>query len=807
MNTIVQDISFAFRSMRKTPGFFLVVVFTLALAIGANTAIFSIVNAILFRPYPYPDPDQLVVLRAVNPKMDIENSSLGTLDYLDFRQQNQVFEEMALVRTRSFNLAGVEEPVRVAGATATATLFKVLRAEPIVGRTFLDSEGLPGSGKVVVLSQRIWERQFNSDPKIVGQPLRLDGEVHTVVGVIPPTGQFPDTDQAELFVPQTIDLSQEVRDNRPHLAIARLKPGVSIERAQVELSSIASRLQKDHPETNAFWDVQVVSLREFRTRRFTALSFILLGVVAMVLTIACVNVANLLLQRAAARNREIAVRSAVGAGRARIIRQLLTESMVLGLFGGILGLLLATWGLKLLVRAIPDELPSYMNQFSIDGQVLAFMVAISLITALLFGLAPALRLSKPNLTESLSEAGARAGGGRRQRMRNTLVVLEIALSLVLLIGAGLMIKSFRRLQNIDPGFNPKNVLTFQVVMPENKYPDAVSRTELLRRAVDRFSSQPGVEAVATSTDLPIGEGRGATFSVDGQSEEQGKENPPTDFRLVSGDFFGVTQIPILKGRPLQPVDFSGPPRTVVVNSHFADRFWRGQDPVGRRVQLGSKEKFPLLTIVGVAGNLNGPETEGEERLEIYVPYPLVADTAYPEVDVMIRTAGDPMAVASAVRTTMSSIDPDIPLADLRSAQQVLAESFWLQRISSMLFTVFAAVALILATIGMYGSMAYAVSQRTREIGIRMALGAHKEAVLKMVIRQGLTLLAIALPLGLAGAFGLSRVLRRLLYEVTATDPVTFLVVTLFISAIALIATYIPARRATQVTPVVALKYD
>jgi putative ABC transport system permease protein len=807
MKTFVQDLRFAARSMIRTPGFFIVAVITLALAIGANTAIFSIVNAIILRPYPYPEPDQLVVIRSVNTKIDVDNTALGTLDYLDFRKQNQLFQDIALVRTRRFNLAGVEEPVRVNGATATATLFKVLRSKPILGRTFLESEDAPGAPRVVVLSQPLWERYFNSDRQIVGKPVKLDGEIYTVIGVIPPSAQFPDTDQTQLFVPEAIDLAQELRHSRTHLAIGRLKPGVSVQQAQVELSGIAKRLEKEYPETNAFWDVRVLSLREFRTRRFAALSLILLGVVAMVLMIACVNVANLLLQRSAARNREIAVRSAVGAGRGRIVRQLLTESMVLGFFGGVLGLVLANWGLKLLVRAIPQELPSYMNEFGIDGQVLAFMVAISVITAIFFGLAPALRLSRPNLTESLSEAGARSGGGRRQRMRNTLIVLEVALSLILLIGAGLMIKSFRRLQNIDPGFNPKNVLAFQMVMPENKYPDPAMRKEFLRRAVERFSSLPGVQTVGTSTDMPIRGGLSARFTVDGQSEDARKENPLASFRLVSGDFFGATQVRITKGRPLQQADFSETPQAIVVNEHFANRFWRGQDPLGRRVRIDVTKDDPWLTVVGIAGNLNGPETEGEERLEVYTPYPLVADTAYPGIDVMIRTAGDPTSVATSVRKTMTALDPDIPVANLRSMEELLSDSFWLQRISSMLFGVFAAVALALATVGMYGSMAYAVSQRTREIGIRMALGAHGGDVLKMVLRQGIVLLAIALPLGLAGAFGLSRLLRRLLYEVRATDPMTFLVVTLFIVVIAMIATYIPARRATKVTPVVALKYD
>ncbi len=803
--TILQDIRFALRSMLRTPAFFVVAVLALALAIGANTAIFSIINAILFRPYPYQDPDQIVMIRTANPKSDINSADVGFLDYLDYREQSKSFQEIALVRPRRFNLAGVDQPERIRGAASTGTLFRVLGGKPILGRTFL-TEDAPGGEKVVVLSERLWQRNFNADPQIVGKTIKLDSDAYTVVGVIPSSAQFPDTDVAELFVPLALDAGKEFRHSRTHMAIARLKPGVSAQAAQVEMSGIAQRLEKQYPETHESWSVRVLTLREYRTRRFAALSFILFGVVAIVLLIACVNVANLLLQRSAVRQREIAIRSAIGAGRGRIVSQLLTEAVVLAFFGGALGLLLAYWGLKLLVRAIPQELPSYMNNFNIDGRVLAFMVGISLLTTLLFGLAPALRLSRPNLTGALSEAGSRAGSGRN-RARNALVVAEIALSLVLLIAAGLMIKSFRRLQDIDPGFKPESSLNLQISLPENKYPSGVERKAFLLRAVERLSGLPGVEAVGTTTDLPIGEVMNARFTVEGQSEQQRKENPLAAFRVVSGDFFRATAIPVLKGRPLRPVDFGERPQSIVVNTHFADRYWRGQDPIGRRVRIDVTEADPWLTIVGVAGNLNGPEVEGEERLEVYVPYPLTEKTAYTTLDFILRTPGDPLSIASAVRKEFAALDPDIPVENLRPMEQVLAESFWLQRISSVLFGVFAGVALILATVGLYGSMAYSVAQRTHEIGIRMALGARARDVLRMVIGQGMVLLAIALVIGLAGAFGLSRVLGRLLYEVRSTDPMTFLVVSLLISAIALIANYIPARRATKVTPVIALKYE
>jgi putative ABC transport system permease protein len=575
------------------------------------------------------------------------------------------------------------------------------------------------------------------------------------------------------------------------------------------MSGIATRLAQQHPESNANWDVSVYTLREYRTRRFKALSLILFGVVILVLLIACVNVASLLLQRSTERQREIAIRSAIGAGRSRVVIQLLTESVVLGLAGGLFGLLLAFWALKLLVNAIPNELPSYMNNFGIDARVLGFVLLASLITAVVFGLAPALRLSKPNLTEALSDAGARSGGGAgKQRMRNALVVLEVALSLVLLIGAGLMIKSFRQLQAVDPGFDPSHTLTLQVTLPETKYETPEQRTQFIQQAVTRLGALPGVQAAGSTNQLLVRDGLHARFRLEGQTEEERESNPLPGFRLVRGDFFEAAGLSIVRGRSFLPRDQESPPRSVIVSANFAERFWGEEDPIGKRVRIDVTDDDPWLEVVGVTGDLTSLRGRGDEvRYELFVPYPFVDNTAYTGISFVVRTAGDPLSITPAVRDEIRRLDPDLPVVDVQSMEQMLAQSLWLQRITSMLFGVFGAVALILATVGMYGSMAYSFSQRTREIGIRMALGAKAKDVLRMVLRQGFTLVAISVVLGLGGAFGLSRVLQRMLFEVRSTDPVTFVGVTLLVLLISMVAIFIPARRATKIQPVRALRYE
>ncbi len=802
-----QNLRFAVRSLLRSPGFFAVAVLTLALGIGTNTAIFSIVNALLVRPYPYREPDRLVLVRSVNPKIDESNGDISLQDFRDLREQSEAFEDAAAIRLRRYNLASIDEPVRVRGAQVSASLFPLLGGRPLAGRTFAPAEDTPGAEKVVVLTEPLWQRAFGSDPAVVGRTITLDGQPATVVGVVPPAAQFPDTDAAELFVPLALDPAASPRDDRDFLVLARLAPGVSVPEAESQVEAAAQRLAQVHPDTNASWGARVMTLRDFRTRRFRSLSVVLLGVVGLVLLIACVNVANLLLQRAAVRQREIAIRSAMGANRSRVVTQLLTESLVLAVLGGGLGLLLSMWGLKLLVRSIPQQIPSYLNDFGIDGRVLAFMLGISLLTAMLFGLVPALRLSRPNLVETLGDAGARASGGvKAQRLRTGLVVLEVALSVMLLVAAGLMTKSFQRLQNVDPGFQPAGAVVLEVTLPRGGYSEPHQKVGFVETVLERLGAVPGVQAVGFTDDLPIGDPDTVRYTVAGQSAEQGRENPEIGLQVIGGDYFGAMGIPLLRGRGFGRADAAPEAApAVIVNARLAEVAWPGAEAVGQRLKVHLEEET-WMTVVGVAADVRA-RALADERVppEIYVPYTVLP--GFDTLSLTVRAAGDPLALAPALRAEVRRVDADLPVTDIRTFEVVLARALWLQRFSSVLFTVFAVVALLLAAVGIYGTVAYSVAQRRREIGIRMALGARAADVVRLVVRQGMAPVAAALVLGLIGAFALGRAMRRLLFEVGGTDPAVFVGVTLLIATVALVASYVPARRATRVPPVSALKLE
>lgn len=806
MSHLLQDLRYHLRAMLRNPGFFAVAILTLAIAIGAITAIFSILNALLLRPYPYPEPEELVVVRAMNPQLDVDNASVSFVDFTDFRQGSEAFDDLAAIRTREMNLGGVDEPTRVRAAEVTAGLFGLLGGQPVMGRTFRPEEDRPGATPVVVLSRSLWERMFNADPDILGTTIDLDGTQHEVIGVVPPEAQFPDTDMAELFVPAARDPAQLPRESREELVIGRLAPGISAQEGEAELAGIAARLARDHETSNEGWGVSVRTLREFRTQRFSTLSLILFGVVGLVLLIACLNVSNLLLQRATHREREIAIRSAIGAQRSRVLAQLLTESVVLALAGGVLGLLLAYWGLRALVRAIPQQLPSYMNDFGIDLRVLLFLLAIALVTAVVFGLAPSLKLSRPDLRQSLSDSGARSGTGGSNKARSSLVVVEIALSVILLIGAGLMIRSFLKMQSVDPGFEPRNALALEITLPENRFADAVQKTQFLDRAVERLASLPGVESVGAVSDLPLDDGAYIAFGLEGQSDDQAQANPLVAFRSVRGDHLEAAGVPLLEGRRFDNRDL-GEPRSAMVSSNLARRLWPDERAVGRRIKLLVSGEQYWVDVVGVVGNL-APLRPGDddERFQVIVPYPFLEGLAFSDLALVLRTAGDPLDVAPSVRKEMQALAPGLPV-EIKSLQEAVDETLWFQRITSMLFTVFAGIALVLAVVGLYGAMSYSFAQRTREIGIRMVLGAEPGDVLRMVVRQGGVLIAIAVAIGLAGALGAGRLLGRMLYEVRGTDPVTFIAVILLVVLVALAAVWVPARRATRVQPVTALRNE
>lgn len=805
MSLLLQDIRYHLRAMLRNPGFFAVAILTLGVAIGATTAIFSILNALLFRPYPYPDPEQLAIVRAVNPQLDVDNASVSFVDFTDFREQSETFQDLAAIRTMEMNLGGVDDPERVKSAEATAGLFDLLGGTPVLGRTFRPEEDRPGATPVVVLSRSLWERRFNADPGVLGTTIELDGTPHQVIGVVPPEAQFPDTDMAELFVPAARDPSQLSREGREELVIGRLAPEASVTEAQAELAGIAARLARDHETSNESWSVSVRTLREFRTRRFATLSLILFGVVGLVLLIACLNVSNLLLQRATHREREIAIRTAIGAQRSRVVAQLLTESVVLALAGGALGLLLAYGGLRALVQAIPQQLPSYMNEFGIDVRVLLFLLAIALLTAVVFGLAPSLRLSRPDLRQSLSDSGTRSASGGGHRTRNSLVVVEIALSVILLIGAGLMTRSFLKMQSVDPGFEPRNSLALEISLPESRFVDAIQRTQFLDRAVERLSSLPGVESAGAASSLPLDDGAYVRFGLEGQSDEQVQTNPLVAFRSIRGDFLAAAGIPLLEGRRFDSGDLQEP-SSAIVSSNLARRIWPDERAVGQRLGLVISGETTWVEVVGVSGDLAQlrPGLE-DERYQLIVPYPFLEKLAFSDVALVIRTVGDPLDVAPAVRRDLQALAPGLPAPEIRTLQEALDQTLWFQHITSRLFAIFAGIALLLAVVGLYGAMSYSFAQRTREIGIRMVLGAKPGDVMGMVLRQGGVLIAVAVAIGLAGAFGMSRLLGRMLYEVRGTDPVTFVGVTLLVVLVALAAVWVPARRATRVQPVTALR--
>lgn len=806
MSTLVQNLRFAARSLLRSPGFFLVTVLTLALGIGTNTAIFSIVNAMLLRPYPYADPERLVMLRSINPRAEVFSGELSYPDFFDLRAQSRMFEEIGAVRLRRSNLTGSNEPVRVKGAQVSATLFQLLGGRPLLGRGFTAADDQPGAEPVAVLSEPLWRRSFGADPSIVGKAIRIDGRPITVVGVIPPSAHFPDTDAAELFIPFAMSPTEADRGSRAYMVLGRLKPGVSVAQAAAEVGEISQRLAADHSETNESWGVRLVTLRDYRTQRFRSLFLILLGVVGLVLLIACVNVAHLLLQRATVRRREIAIRLAIGAGRSHIVAQLLVESVVIALLGGACGLLLSSWGLRLVVRSLPDTLPSYMNNFGIDIRVLAFLFVVSLLTAVLFGLAPALQTSKANVTETLGDSGTRSSGGAKvRRVRSALVVVEVALSMVLLIAAGLMVKSFLRLQNVDPGFQPKGALTMAITF-SSQYREPGRKSSFLQALIENLGTLPGAQAAAVTDELPIGRAKSIPFKAEGQTIDQSRDTPEVNFQVVGGDYFRALGIPVIKGRPFDARDFvAGSPPVVIVNDTMARQIWPGQDPLGKRIQVALEEET-WVSVVGVAADVKARAfARGRVAPEIYLPHPLLPD--FNTLDVVVRTAGDPVALISSVKTEIRKLDPELPLEEICTVEQAMAESFWVERLSSTLFSVFAAIALLLAVVGIYGTMAYSVTQRRREIGIRLALGARAVDVVRMIVRQGMAPVILAMVLGLAGAVAIGRVLRRLLFEVRATDPATFLGVSVLIVAVALLASYIPARRATRIPPDTVLRTD
>jgi putative ABC transport system permease protein len=812
MEILWHDLRFAFRTLIKKPGFTFVLVLALALGIGANTAIFSVVNAVLLRPLPYKHAERLVWIWSTNQLNEIEHETASPPDYNDWKTQNQSFEEMgAFVNTR-LTLTGSGEPERYDAAYVTDGFFDVLGAQAEIGRTFTADEDKPNSDRVVVLSHGLWQRRFGGDPKIVGNAITINGRPFTVIGVMPADFKQPRPEanrKAEMWTPLQVDFAKAGRRGDYLGVIARLKPNVAIEQSRAEMQTIAAQLEQQYPASNTGWSTLVVPLHERFVGDVRPVLIVLLGAVCFLLLIACANVANLLLARAAARQKEMAIRTALGARRWRIVRQLLTESVLLAVLGGALGLLLAVWGVEALVALSPGNIPR-LSEISVDARVLAFTFGVSLVTGILFGLFPAWQASNPNLNETLKEGGrGTTEGGRGGRARRALVVAEIALALVPLVGAGLMVKSFMRLQDVNPGFNPERVLAVEIYLPGTTYKEGPQATAFYKELLTKVQNLPGVEAAGAIDTLPLsGGGNVLAFYVEGQTLQPTDKTPDAEYRVVTPEYFQTMNIPLLRGRYLSEQDGPNMPQSFVINSTLARRYFGDEDPIGKRMNLGDAKDPEWYTVVGIVQDTRHESLGAEPYPQMYTVNTQVSRRS---MVMVVRTASNPAAMIPVVRSTVAAMDDTLALNNARTMAQVMAQSVALPRFNMLLMALFAVVALLLAAVGIYGVMAYSVTQRTHEIGVRMALGASATDVLKMVVRQGMTLTLFGVGIGLAGAYLVTLLIRSLLsgllFQVGTHDPLTFAGIALLLALVALLACLIPARRATKVDPMVALRYE
>jgi putative ABC transport system permease protein len=811
VDTFWQDIRFGFRTLLRSPPTSAVALLTLALGIGANTAIFSVVNGVLLEPLPYPDPDALVVVLESNPGLGFPRFSVSPPNFDDWRHQNQVFESMAAISRGRFNLTGGDRPEAVPGEQVTPELFRVLGVQPVLGRGFLPEEGRPGGPRVAVLSHGLWQRRFGSDRAALHRQILIDGESFTVIGVMPPG--FELRSQTQIWLPLPWDFTPDSRGGHFLSVLARLKPGVSLEKARTEMKAIAARLEQQYPDSNHGWTTEVRRLHDALVEDVRPALVLLLAAVAFVLLIACANVANLLLARLAAREREIAVRTALGAGRARLVRQMLTESLVLFFVGGVLGLLLAAWATRVMMALYGEGLPR-RQAIALDGRVLLFTLLLSLVTGLVFGLVPALSATSGGLFGALKEGGrAVAGGARGRLLRNLLVVGEVAVALVLLVGAGLLLRSFARLRAVDPGFHPQGVLTAEITLPDQKYEPAERQIAFTRELLDRLRAIPGVQSADTVFPLPLG-GNGfvLAFAVQGRPDTSSQDSSlHANIRLVTPDFFRTLGIRLLQGRAFTSHDDPQSVPVIVVNKTMADRIWPGESPIGKRITFGDTQKPDVqwMEVVGVVADIHHRTLDQDPGSEVY--WPQLQNPVGGQLSIVLKTAGEPTKLAGAVRAAVRAVDSDLPVDRVRPLESVVAEALAGSRFQTVLLGIFAGAALLLAAIGVYGVISYSVAQRTHEIGIRMALGARRPEVLGLVIRQGMALVLAGVGLGLALAVlllaWLSERLAKFIYGGSAFDPLPLIAVPLVLLAVALLANWLPARRATRVDPLVALRSE
>jgi putative ABC transport system permease protein len=812
MDTILRDLRYSIRLLLKSPAFTLVAVFSIALGIGANTTVFSVINAVLLKSLPYKDPSSLVLVWGHNEQdQRLRNrSQVSATDVADFRSQSTVFEDVTTYTGWYPLMSGGAEAERVPAIQVGDGFFKIMKGNPILGRVFTPEEQQDGKDFVIILSYALWQRRFGADPNIVGKTVVLNGRSYNIVGVmgedfrplpsalVQPEGQF--------YRPVAEAFDDSKRDERHLRAIARLKPGATVAQGQNELSIIAQRLQQEHPTSNKNQTVHLVTITDDIVGGIRPTLWMIFGAVVFVLLVACANVANLLLARSTVRYREITIRAAIGAGRAQLIRQLLTESFLLSLIGGTLGLLLSVWGTALVASAGSKINPMFEN-ITVDWRCLAFTAAISVLTGLIFGLAPALEVSKPNLTESLKEAGRGAGSGStRNRLRSALVVSEVAITLVLLVCAGLLIRTVARLRAVDTGFDSSNILAMNIGLPSVKYPKPENRVAFFKQLSDRLSSVPGVKAAGTTSVLPLSDnfdGRG--LAVEDFPRPRGEEFS-VDLYVTTPGYLRAMNIATLSGRALSDQDTSDSAKVALINKTMANQMWPNQDPLGRRIRFpgDGQNTQPWMTIVGVVGDVSQYGLDQKPPMQIYLPhsqFPTSFNT------IVVKTEADPTSMIAAIRREIVAIDKDQAVFKLTTLDQLRHDSIVNRRFFMILLLCFAGLALALAAVGIYGVMSYVASQRTHEIGIRMALGAQARDVLKLIITNGMSLALIGVAVGLVGAFALTRLMSEVLFGVTTTDATTFISVSAGLIAIALLACYVPARRATKVDPLVALHYE
>jgi putative ABC transport system permease protein len=817
MHTFLQDLRYGLRLLARSPGFTAIALFTLMLGIGATAAIFSVVDAVLLRALPYRDPQRLVSVFEDITDVGFPRNTPAPGNYADWKAQTRIFEDAAAAsdggRFNIFNLTAgparqPSEPERLQGASVTQNLFSVLGATPSLGRVFVPEEDRPGGPRVVLLGHGLWKRRFAGDPGIAGRAIVLNGERYTVVGVMPASFSFP-SDNIDLWTPMRFTREQ-LADHGAHYlhVVARLRAGVTLEQANAGLQVLCKRLARAYPDTNSIVRRFFAEpLQDTYTQGARTGLIVLMSAVGFILLIACANIANLLLARATGRQREIAVRTALGAARARIVRQMLTESALLAAGGGLLGILLADWCFNLLKNLVPEDLSRTVS-LSLDPRVLAFAAAISLASSLLFGMAPALQVSRIDLNGVLKEGGRGSSGFRRGALRNLLVVGEVALSLILLVGSGLLLKSFARLRGLDPGFRADHVLTVRVDAPMTKYGDFTKRSEFFARVLDRVRALPGVQAAGFTSALPLTwEGGSSGFTPEGVAPTPGVPWDANN-RVVSAGYFEAMRIPLRRGRLFQDADGPDAPPVAMVNEAMARKFWPNQDPIGKRFKLGEPgENTPWFRIAGIVGDVRQMRLNQPPRQEMYFPYWQAKDNWMVPRDVAIHTSGDPLRLAGAVRQAIWSIDKDQPVSNVMSLDDLLDQEVAQRRVQAALLGGFAALALILACIGIYGVLSYLVTQRMREIGVRVALGASASDVFRTVAGEGMTLAGVGIAAGLAGALALSRLLGSLLFGVGAGDPLAYAAAVAVFGAVALLACYFPARRAARVDPMVTLRYE